>query len=172
MSSSLKGIQGNPLHFTKRTDNYPQHEVKALRAALKELKQRLLALEVKFNKFDSFSHEPREDNKRKKRARKECDYCKKTGKWAQGHDESECLHKQRDGADAKLQAIKERRAGKSRQGTTSEKKSFGAGAIGELLSRLTCARGAAITTRWRCEWLRRQAAADTGQRQVIIRFVN
>jgi len=159
-SSSLKGIEGNPLHFTKRAEKYPQHEVKALRATLKESEQRLSALEAK---FDSLSHEPREGNKRKKPARKECDYCKKTGKWAQGHDESECLHKQRDGADAKLQAIKERRAGKSRQATTSEKKAFGAGAIGELLSRLTCARGAAITTRWRCEWLRRQAAAaDTG----------
>ena len=30
------------------------HEVKALRAALKESEQRLLALEAKFNKFDSF----------------------------------------------------------------------------------------------------------------------
>ena len=65
-------------------------------------------------KFDSLSHEPREGNKRKKLTRKECDYCKKTGKWAQGHDESACLHKQRDEADAKrdeadakLQAIKE-----------------------------------------------------------------
>ena len=69
-----KGIEGNPLHFTKRVENYPQHEVKALRAALKESEQRLLALEAKSNKFDSFSHEPREDNKRKKAARKECDY--------------------------------------------------------------------------------------------------
>ena len=41
-----------------------------------------MALEAKFNKFDSFSHEPGEDNKRKKPARKECDYCKRTGKWA------------------------------------------------------------------------------------------
>ena len=127
-SSSLKGIEGNPLHFTKRAENYPQHEVKALRAALKESEQRLSALEAK---FDSLSHEPREGNKRKKLARKECDHCKKTGKWAQVHDESACLHKQRDEADAKrdeadakLQAIKERRAkrragkalGKSAQG--------------------------------------------------------
>ena len=47
-----------------------------------------MALEAKFNKFDSFSHEPGEDNKRKKPARKEFDYCKRTGKSAQGHDES------------------------------------------------------------------------------------
>ena len=79
MSSSLKGIEGNPLHFTKRAENYPQHEVKALFAALKESEQRLLTLKAKFNKFDSFSHEPREDNKRNKPARKECDYCKRTG---------------------------------------------------------------------------------------------
>ena len=77
-SSSLKGIEGNPLHFTKRAENYPQHEVKALRAALKESEQRLLALEAKFNNFNSFSHEPGEDDKRKKPARKECDYCKRT----------------------------------------------------------------------------------------------
>ena len=88
-----KGIEGNPLHFTKRAENYPQHEVKALRAALKESEQRLLALETKFNKFDSFLHEPGEDNKRKKPARKECDYCKRTVKSAQGHDESLCLDK-------------------------------------------------------------------------------
>ena len=54
-----------------------EHEVKALRAALKEKDQRLSALEAK---LDSLSHEPREGNKRKKLARKECDYCKKTGK--------------------------------------------------------------------------------------------
>ena len=76
-------------------------------------------------KFDSFSHEPLEGNKRKKPT----DYCKKTGKWAQGHDESACLRKQRDEADATLQAIKERRAGKGRQATTSEEKAFAAGAI-------------------------------------------
>ena len=56
-SSSLKGIEGNPLHFTKRAENYPQHEVKALRAALKESEQRLSALEAK---FDSLSHKPEE----------------------------------------------------------------------------------------------------------------
>jgi len=66
-----------------------------------------LALEAQFN---SFSHEPREDDKRKKPTRKECDYCKRTGKWAQGHDESVCLHKQRDDAGEKLQTITERRA--------------------------------------------------------------
>jgi len=40
-------------------------------------------------------------------ARKEFDYSKRTGKSAQGHDESVCLHKQRDEADENLQAIKE-----------------------------------------------------------------
>ena len=55
-----------------------KHEVEALRAALKEKDQRLSALEAK---FDSFSQEPREGKKRKKPTRKECDYCKKTGKW-------------------------------------------------------------------------------------------
>ena len=109
-SSSLKGIEGNPLHFTKRAENYPQYEVKALRAALKESEQRLLALEAKFNKFNSFSHEPGEDDKRKKPARKEFDYCKRTDKSAQGHDESVCLKKQIDEIDENLQAIKERRA--------------------------------------------------------------
>jgi len=117
-SSSLKGIEGNPLHFTKRAENYPQHDIKALRAALKESEQHLLALEAKFNKFDSFSHEPGEDNKRKKPARKEFDYCKRTDKSAQGHDESVCLQKQRDEADIKLQAIKERSA-KRRAGTAA-----------------------------------------------------
>ena len=37
-------------------------------------------------------------NKRKKPARKnerECTYCKKAGKWFQGHEESECHHKKR-----------------------------------------------------------------------------
>ena len=72
------------------------HEVKALRDALKEKEkrleekgQRLSALEAK---FDSFSHEPREGNQQNKPARKECNYCKNTGKWAEGHDESACLH--------------------------------------------------------------------------------
>src|SRR6056300_219008 len=112
--------------FSSAFDEEDTEQVKALRAELKEKDQRLSALEAK---FDSFSHEPREGNKRKKPTRKECDYCKKTGKWAQGHDESACLHKQRDEADAKLQAIKERRGGKGRQATTSEKKAFAAGAI-------------------------------------------
>ena len=44
------------------------HEVKALRAALKERDQLLSALEAK---FEDFSHEPREGNKRKKPVRKE-----------------------------------------------------------------------------------------------------
>jgi len=122
-----------------------EHEFKALCAAFKEKDQRLSA------KFDSFSHEPREGNssstasrtshvrailpsssasfKRKNPTRTECDYCKKTGKLAQGHDESACSYKQRDKADAKLQTIKERHAGKGRQATTSEKKAFAAGAI-------------------------------------------
>ena len=54
---SSKGIEGKPLHFTKRAENHPQHEVKALRAALKESEQRLVALEAKFNKFDSFLYD-------------------------------------------------------------------------------------------------------------------
>jgi len=66
-------------------------------------------------------------NKRKKTAKKnekECNYCKKTGKWFQGHDESECLHKKNDEAVAGLLAIKERRerAVKGRQATKSDKK--------------------------------------------------
>ena len=59
-------------------------------------------------------------NKRNKPARKnerECTYCKKAGKWFQGHEESECHHKKKDEAEAALQAIKERRerTGKGRQ---------------------------------------------------------
>ena len=76
-------------------------EVKALRAALEAQKkssaekdQRLAALEAK---FDSFSNEQKDgSNKRQKKARKnekECTYCKKAGKWFQGHEESECHHK-------------------------------------------------------------------------------
>ena len=92
-------------------------EVKALRAALEAQKkssaekdQRLKALEAK---FDSFSNEQKDgSNKRQKQARKnekECTYCKKAGKWFQGHEESEYHHKKRDEAEASIQAIKERR---------------------------------------------------------------
>ena len=107
-------------------------EVNTLRAALKEKDQRLLALEAK---FDSFSHGQTDGgNKRKKPARKnekECTYCKKAGKWFQGHEESECHHKKKDEAEAALQAIKEKRerTGKGRQATQSEKKAFAAGAL-------------------------------------------
>jgi len=76
------------------------------------------ALESKFN---SFSNEQKDgSNKRKKPARKnekECTYCKKAGKWFQGHEESDCHHKKKDEAEAALQAIKERR---DRQGTPSD----------------------------------------------------
>jgi len=91
------------------------------------------ALESKFN---SFSNEQKDgSNKRKKPARKnekECTYCKKAGKWFQGHEESDCKkagkwfqgheesdchHKKKDEAEAALQAIKERR---DRQGTPSD----------------------------------------------------
>jgi len=102
-------------------------EVKALRAALKDKDQRLLALQAK---FDSFSHKPKDGgNKRKKMAKKECNYCKRAGKGFQGHNESGCGHKQKDKAEAKLQAIKERREDKSRQATKSEKKAFAACAL-------------------------------------------
>ena len=53
-----------------------EDHVKALRDVLKEIDQRLSALA----KVDTFSHELHEGNKYKKPARKECDYCKKTGK--------------------------------------------------------------------------------------------
>ena len=102
-------------------------EVKALRAALRDKDQRLSALEAK---FDSFSHEPKDGgNKRNKTAREECNYCKRAGKGFQGHNESGCGHKQKDKAEAKLQAIKERREDKSRQATKSEKKAFAACAL-------------------------------------------
>jgi hypothetical protein len=107
-------------------------EVKALRAALKEKDQRLTALEAK---FDIFSSEQKDgSNKRKKPARKnekEYTYCKKAGKWFQGHEESECHHKKKDEAEAALQSIKERRerTGKGRQATQSEKKYLAAGAV-------------------------------------------
>ena len=73
-------------------------------------------------------------NKRNKPARKnerECTYCKKAGKWFQGHEGSECHHKKKDEAEAALQAIKERRerTGKGRQATQSEKKYLAAGAV-------------------------------------------
>jgi hypothetical protein len=71
---------------------------------------KVLALEAK---LDSFSHGQTDGgNKRKKTSKKnekECNYCKKTGKWFQGHDESECLHKKKDEAEAGLLAIEERR---------------------------------------------------------------
>ena len=100
-------MEDNPLHFTKSAENYlcrqdieghnrtacfsafdeqdTEHKVKALRAALKEREKRLEETDQRLTvlieaKFDRFSHEPRENNKRKKLARKECDYCKKTGK--------------------------------------------------------------------------------------------
>jgi hypothetical protein len=83
-------------------------EVNTLRAALKEKDQLLSALEAK---FDSFSRGQTDGgNKRKKTTKKnekECNYCKKTGKWFQGHDESECLHKKKDEAEAGLLAIKQ-----------------------------------------------------------------
>jgi hypothetical protein len=115
--------------FSSASDesNDDYEEVKALRAALKEKDQRLSALEAK---FDSFSNEQKDSsNKRKKSARKnekECNYCKKAGKWFQGHEEFECHHKKKDEAEAALQAIKERRdrTGKGRQATPSEKKAF------------------------------------------------
>jgi len=86
-------------------------------------------------KFDSFSNEQKDgSNKRKKPARKnerECTYCKKAGKWFQGHEESECHHKKKDEGEAALQAIKERRerTGKGRQATQSEKKAFAAALV-------------------------------------------
>jgi len=107
-------------------------EVKALPAVLKEKDQRLSSLEAK---SDSFSNEQKDgSNKHKKPARKnekECTYCKRAGKWFQGHEESECHHKKKDEAEAALQAIKERRerTGKGRQATQSEKKAFAAGAV-------------------------------------------
>ena len=120
--------------FSSASDesNDDNEEVKALRAAIKEKDQRLSALQAK---FDSFSNEQKDGgNKRKKPARKnekECNYCKKNGKWFQGHEESECHHKKKDEAEAALQAIKEKRerAGKNRQPTKSEKKAFAAGAV-------------------------------------------
>jgi hypothetical protein len=98
--------------FSSASDesNDGEEEVKALRASLKEKDQRLAALEAK---FDSFSNEQKDSsNKPKKLTRKnekECTYCKKAGKWFQGHEESECHHKKKDEAEAALQAIKERR---------------------------------------------------------------
>ncbi len=120
--------------FSSASDesNDDNEEVKALRAALKEKDQRLSALQAK---FDSFSNEQKDGgNKRKKPARKnekECNYCKKNGKWFQGHEESECHHKKKDEAEAALQAIKEKRerAGKNRQPAKSEKKAVAAGAV-------------------------------------------
>ena len=117
------------LAFSSASDesNDCEEEVKALRAALKEKDQRLEALEAK---FDSFSNEQKDSsNKPKKLTRKnekECTYCKKAGKWFQGHEESKYHHKKKDEAEAALQAIKERRdrTGKGRQTTQSEKKAF------------------------------------------------
>jgi len=54
----------------------------------------LSALEAK---FDNFSHKTKDGgNKRKKMAKKECNYCKRAGKWFQWHDKSECFHKQKN----------------------------------------------------------------------------
>jgi hypothetical protein len=98
---------------------------------LANIDQRLSALEAK---VDSLSNEQKDgSNKRKKPVRKneqECTYCKKAGKWFQGHEESECHHKKKDESEAALQAIKERHCtGKGRQATQSEKKAFAAGAL-------------------------------------------
>jgi hypothetical protein len=107
-------------------------EVNTLRVALNEKDQRLSALEAK---LDSFSHEQKDGgNKRKKTAKKnekECNYCKKTGKRFQGHDESECWHKRKDEAETALLAIKERRerAVKGRQATKRDKKTFAPGTL-------------------------------------------
>jgi len=125
---------GKHVAFSSASDesNDDYEEVKALRAALKEKDQSLSALEAK---FDSFSSEQKDgSNKRKKPARKnekKCNYCKKAGKWFQGHEESECHHKKKDEAEAAFQAIKEgrERTGKGRQATQSEKKAFEAGAL-------------------------------------------
>ena len=80
---------------------------------LANIDQRLSALEAK---FDSFSNEQKDgSNKRKKPARKnerECTYCKKAGKWFQGHEESEYHHKKKDEAEA---AFKPSRRGVSAQ---------------------------------------------------------
>ena len=84
--------------FSGETKDWPTFKdaLKELRAALKEQDQRLSTLEAK---FDSFSNEQKDGgNKRKKPARKngkECNYCKKAGKWFQGHEESECHHKKK-----------------------------------------------------------------------------
>ena len=100
------------------------------------LRAKVLALEAK---LDSFSHGHTDGgNKRKKTAKKnekECNYCKKTGKWFQGHDESECWRKKKDEAEAALLAIKERRerAVKGRQATKSDKKAALAAAGNDLL---------------------------------------
>ena len=94
--------------FSSASDesNNDHEEVKALvRATLKEKDQCLSALEAK---FDSFSNEQKDGgNKHKKpvlarKNEKECTYCKKAGKWFQGHEESECHHKKKDEAEAAL----------------------------------------------------------------------
>jgi hypothetical protein len=96
------------------------------------LRAEVLALEAKLG---SLSHGQTDGgNKRKKTAKKkekECNYCKKTGKWFQEHDESECWHKKKDEAEAALLAIKERRerAVKGRQATKSDKKAFTASTL-------------------------------------------
>jgi hypothetical protein len=91
--------------FSSAVDGSTDGQVNTLRAELKEKDQRLSALEAK---FDSFSRGQTDGgNQRKKTAKKnekECNYCKKTGKWFQGHDESECLHKKKDETEAGLLA--------------------------------------------------------------------
>jgi hypothetical protein len=115
--------------FSSAVDGSTDGQVNTLRAALKEKDQCLSALEAKFDRFSRGQTDG--SNKRKKTAKKnekECNYCKKTGKWFQGHDESECLHKKKDEAEVGLLAIKERRerAVKGRQATKGEKKAFAA----------------------------------------------
>jgi len=99
------------MHWCRKTP--VEDEVMALRASLKKRDQRLPAHEAK---FDSFSHELKDGGNKRKTTKKQCNYYgKKAGKWFQGHDESECPHKQKDDAEAKLQAIKEKREGKGRR---------------------------------------------------------
>ena len=71
-------------------------------------------------KFESSSHEQTDGgNKRKKRRRKDATTAKRRrlARGSKGAMKSECWHKQKDEAEAALQAIKERRerAGRGRQ---------------------------------------------------------
>jgi hypothetical protein len=104
----------NLLHFSGEAKDWPSFKegMKALRAALKEGDQRLSALKAK---FDNFSHKPKDGGNKRRWRRKNATTAKGLASGFNWHNECECLHKQKNEAEAKFQAIKERCEGNVNQ---------------------------------------------------------